>query len=54
MKARKVRIVLEVLTALPIKALKDVEWWRMGMVTDAEDPGLGVARVEVTVIKPSK
>ena len=54
MKARKVTVTLEVFTALTIKTLRDVEWWKEGMIVGNEDEDLNVVRVQVDVIKPSK
>lgn len=54
MKARKVTVTLEVLTALPIKTLRDVEWWKMGMMVGEGDPDLDILQAQVNVIKPSK
>lgn len=54
MKARKVVIELEVITALPIKTLRDREWWEVGMETSLDDPDLQVTQVQVNVIKKEK
>lgn len=54
MKARKVTVTLEVLTALPIKTLRDVDWWKEGMIVSEVDPDLDIVQVQVNVIKPSK
>ncbi len=55
MKARKVKIELEVITALPIKTLRDSVWWAEGMIDgNEEDQDLDVTQVQVNVIKPSK
>jgi hypothetical protein len=55
MKAKKVYIRLELTTALPVKTLKNKNWWTLGMV-DSEgppDPELSVDQVQVNVIQPS-
>jgi hypothetical protein len=55
MKARKVYIRLELITALPVKTLKDKNWWTLG-IADPDgppDPKLSVDQVQVNVIKPS-
>ena len=55
MKARKVKILLEVITTSPIKTLRDAEWWKGGMVDyNCEDENLEITKVQVEVIKPSK
>lgn len=54
MKARKVSITLEVVTALPLKILKDKGWWELGMIDATEDPELNVDQVQVNVIKAGK
>ena len=62
MKARKVTVTLELFTALPIKTLRDKEWWKGGMIdSNSEDENLdvtqvqvNVTQVQVNVIKPSK
>ena len=53
MKARKVTITLEVITALSLKDLRDKEWWRQGIAT-SEDQDLDITQIQVNVIKPSK
>jgi hypothetical protein len=57
MKPRKVAIVLEVETNLPLEDLRRKEWWRVGMTLDGYDPydpEVKVLQVQVNVIKPEK
>lgn len=51
MKARRVTIMLEVITGLPIKSLRDKEWWKVGMETSLDDPDLQVLQIQAFVIK---